>query len=482
MHFMTFPAATRFPNTARLAKLGAWCLGFLWSWGFGIGSLSAAAAPAKPNLIVYLADDHGVDFVGCYGNAAIRTPNIDRLATQGTRFTRVFAASPTCAPSRAAMYSGLYPARNGLMGNHTACRPDVRTLPHYLQPLGYRVVLANKSHIKPESVFPVEMLDATLPRNPANRRVYRAEGLDTAKVDAFLAAHRREHPDQPLCLILADSGPHVVWEKNKIYDPAKLPLPPIMVDTPKTRAALANYYQDITTVDGRVGEVMASLDRHGLTANSLFLYTADQGPEWPHCKWTCYDTGLRVPFLARWPGVLKPGATSDAMLSFVDVLPTFVELAGGQAPAELDGRSFRRVLLGETQAHRDRIFASHTRDGVMNVFPQRAARDSRYKLILNLNPENKWTTHFTKVMGIPDSHGDVYSTWTAAAQTNAAVAKLVQTIERHPRQEFYDTQADPFELNNLIADPAHRDRIAALREQLAAWMKQQGDAGTPEKN
>src|SRR5206468_1302302 len=120
---------------------------------------------------------------------------------------------------------------------------------------------------------------------------------------------------------------------------------------PKTRTALANYYQDITTVDCRVGEVMASLKKHGFEENTLFLYTSDQGPEWPHCKWTVYDTGLRVPFLARWPGVVKPGATCDALVSFVDVLPTFIELAGGQPPADLDGRSFRDVLSGKAPMH-----------------------------------------------------------------------------------------------------------------------------------
>jgi len=455
------------------------CLRIAWLLAM---PLALTAAPARPNLVVFLADDHGVDFVGCYGNAAIRTPNLDALAERGLRFTRMFAASPTCAPSRAAMYSGLYPARNGLMGNHTACRPDVKTLPHYLQPLGYRVVLANKSHIKPESVFPVELLPATLKPDPENKRRFRAEGLDTRKVDDFLAAHRREHPGQPLCLILADNGPHVTWEKNKTYDPARLPLPPIMVDTPKTRTALANYYQDITTVDGRVGEVMASLKKHGFEDNSLFIYTSDQGPEWPHCKWTVYDAGLRVPFLARWPGRVKPGTTTDALVSFVDVLPAFLELAGGKPPASLDGRSFKDILLGQATKFRDHIFASHTRDGDMNVFPQRCIRDARWKLVFNLLPENKWTTHFTKVMDIPDSHGDVYATWVEKAKTDPATAKFIEKLEHHPREEFYDTQADPFELKNLIDDPAQRERTTNMRDKLAAWMRQQGDAGLPEKN
>jgi arylsulfatase A-like enzyme len=439
----------------------------------------ASASTARPNFIVYLADDHGVDFVGCYGNRAIRTPSIDALAAQGARFAAVFAASPTCAPSRAAMYSGLYPARNGLMGNHTQSRADLKTLPHALGALGYRVVLANKSHVKPESAYPFEVIQATLPRDPRHPRKYRAEGLDTAAIDRFLREHRRDKPDQPLCLFLADNGPHVTWEPNKIYDPAALPVPPIMVDTPKTRAALANYYQDITSVDQRVGRVLASVREHGYEMDTLFIYTADQGPEWPHCKWTVYDTGLRVPFIARWPGRIEPGSTRAALVSLIDLMPTFIDLAGGSVPADLDGRSFKDVLLGRTERHRDRVFASHSRDGQMNVFPQRCVRDDRYKYVLNLHPDRKWTTHFTLVEGIPGSHKDVYDSWLARATEDPAAARLVQLIERHPGQELYDTHADPYELDNLADRPEHRERVERFRAELEAWRKQQNDPIEP---
>ncbi len=432
--------------------------------------------PRRPNIILYLSDDHGVDFVGCYGNEVIHTPNIDALAREGLRFTRAFAGSPTCSPSRAILFTGLYSARNGTMGNHTDCRPDLKSLPSYLQALGYRVVAANKTDVRPKSVFDWEVLRATLPKNPAINRRYRAEGLDPRQVDAFLAAHRREHPNQPLCLLLGDDGPHVVWEKNRIYDPAQLPLPPIMVDTPKTRRALANYYQDITTVDTRVGEVMASLKRHGFWgANTMVIYTTDQGAEWPHCKWTCYDTGLRVPFIVCWPGVVPAGATTDAMISFADLTPLFVELAGGQPVPDLDGSSFKDVLIGKTSQHHAFIFASHTGDGTMNMFPQRCVRDPRWKLIFNLKPENKWTTHFTKVMVIPDSHGEVYQTWVAKARTDPTAAKLLNTIEHHPRWELYDTANDPYELNNLIAQGKNAERVTVLKQRLIAWLKQQQD-------
>jgi len=306
-----------------------------------------ASADDRPHIVMYLSDDHGIDFVGCYGNEAIQTPNIDRLAEQGCRLTQMYAASPTCAPSRSVLYTGLYPARNGAMGNHTQTRADVRSLPHYLKPLGYRVVLANKSHVKPAKAFPFEYLPATLPKNPRQPRRYRREGLDVERVDQFLCEHKQEHPDQPLCLILADNAPHVTWEKNRTYAPEAIPLPPYIVDTPVTRQAMANYWQDITTMDARLGRVMESLEQQGYADNTLLIYTTDQGAEWPKSKWTVYDTGIHVPFIARWPRQLDAGSTNDALLSFVDFAPTLVDIAGGEPPDDIDGQSFLPILTGE---------------------------------------------------------------------------------------------------------------------------------------
>ena len=434
----------------------------------------SARAPDRPNIMLFLSDDHGADFVGCYGNPAVRTPNIDRLARDGMKFNRVFAASPTCSPSRAAMFTGLWPQRNGTMGNHTECRPGIKTLPDYLQPLGYRVVAANKTDLRPRSAFGWEWLPATLPTDPKFRR-YRDEGLDTRKVDQFLAEHVRDHPAQPLCLLLGDNGPHVVWETNKIYDPAVLPMNPLLVDTPKTRLALANYYQDITTMDGRVGEVLASLERYGLATNLLFIYTTDQGAEWPRCKWTLYDSGLRVPFIARWSGVLKPGSESGALISLVDLTPTFVALAGGQPPAGIDGMSFSDVLLGRKNAFRQELFVSHTGDGTMNMFPQRGIRDTCYKFIVNLHPERDWTTHFTKVAGIANSHAEVWNTWLEKAKTNPVAAHLVTLIVHHPAEELFNTRADPYELTNLVDHAEMKSITERLRQRLARWRQEVGD-------
>ncbi|MHC4542590.1 MAG: sulfatase family protein [Planctomycetota bacterium] len=388
-----------------------------------VASLGARDNPRRrrPNIVMFISDDHGIDFVGCYGNKDIQTPSIDAMAKDGALFTNMFAASPTCAPSRSVLWTGLYPARNGCMGNHTVCRDDITALPTYLRRLGYRVALMHKFHAKPrEEVFNFEYIGANLPRNPEHRRTYRREGLDTAAVDAFLAEHAQSRPDTPLCLIVADSSPHVTWEPNKIYDAAKLNLPAFIADTELTRKAMANYYQDITTMDKRLGQVRAALKKHGFEDNTLFIYTTDQGSEWPHSKWTVYDTGLHVPFIAVWPDKIKPGSVCEAMISFVDVTPTFIDISGGKPPDAIDGKSFLNVLQGKAKTFRETIYATHTRDGNMNVFPQRCVRDRQYKYVLNLNPENVWTTHFTKVPGIPESHKEVWDTWVEKAGKSEA--------------------------------------------------------------
>ncbi len=430
----------------------------------------------RPNIVMFISDDHGIDFLGCYGNKDVQTPNIDALAREGMLFTNMFAASPTCAPSRSVLWTGLYPAHNGCMSNHSTCRSDITALPTYLRQSGYRVVLANKYHAKPrEEVFNFEYIRAGLPRNPDNRRTYRREGLNTKDLDSLLSEHTKMQPHKPLCLIAADSSPHVTWEPNKIYDPKKLELPAFIVDTELTQRAMANYYQDITTMDNRVGEIKSMLKKHGLWDNTLLIYTTDQGSEWPHSKWTLYDAGIHVPFIAVWPGRIKAGSVCNAMISFVDITPTFIDIAGGRQPMGLDGKSFLNVLMRKTKSFRNYIHASHTADGNMNVFPQRCVRDSRYKYILNLNPERTWTTHFTKVPGIPESHKQVWDTWVEKAKTDSEAAKIVNINERHPQDELYDIQTDPHELNNIAEKFEMRPILVKMREKLKKWLATQGE-------
>ena len=164
------------------------------------------------------------------------------------------------------------------------------------------------------------------------------------------------------------------------------------------------------------------------------------------------------------------------MISFVDILPTFIDVAGGQPPQEMDGHSFRDVLLGDTTTFRDKIYATHTRDGNMNVFPQRCVRDRKYKYVLNLKPENIFTSHFTQVEGIPDSHGEIWKTWVEKAKSAPEAARLIYLIQHHPVEELYDLEADPYEFSNLAFVPEMRPTLEKMRMDLKQWMKSQDDS------
>jgi N-sulfoglucosamine sulfohydrolase len=427
----------------------------------------------RPHIVLFVADDYSWHDCGPYGAAAagVRTPNLDRLAREGMTFRYAFCTSPTCGPSRASLYTGLMPFAHGAHANHSLVRDDVRTLPHYLAPLGYRVIIAGKTHIGPRAAFPFEYLSEANVPPPGKDHVLWTD-LDVGVIDRLVATHDRAV--RPLCLVIGAHSPHVYWPDARGYDAATVPLPPYLLDTPETRAAAARYYTDVTHLDDQVGRVLASLEAHGYADETLFLFTADHGTQWPLAKWNLYDAGIRVPLLAWWPGRVPAGATTDALVSLVDVLPTLLDTAGERPPSELDGRSMLPLLLGGADRHRDVVFASHTGDGKMNCAPMRCARTSRYKYILNLAPQVPFTTHISE--GMPDDGLDYWQSWLRrAAVGDAAAIQLVDRYRHRPPEELYDVAVDPYELRNLAADPAHSAAPRELREAVSRWRVEQGE-------
>jgi N-sulfoglucosamine sulfohydrolase len=428
-------------------------LGRLWA---GDGH-AAASEPKKVNIVVFMADDHGYLDSTVYGSKQVRTPNMARIARAGATFTHMFVASPSCAPSRAALLTGRMPARNGAEANHAAPHASIVTLPIYLRRLGYTVAAFGKvAHYKMADRFGFDHID---PKHA------------TEAVRNFLKTH---DPAKPLCLLVGTHNPHVPWPEPKDYDPAKLKPPPDCVDTPATRAYLARYYTAVTQMDQELGEIYDLVRAH-FHDDVLFLYLSDHGAQWPFGKWNLYDAGIRVPLLAVWPGRIAPGSRVDAMISSVDVLPTFVELAGGPVLQGLDGRSFAKVLRGEAKEHRSEIYATHTNDGRFNVYPIRCLRTRGFAYILNLHPDWAHTTHID--LAQPKDGLSYWLSWKAAAQKDPAAAALVKRYHERPREELYDVASDPWQLKNLASDPANAERLKSMRAQLADWMKAQGDEG-----
>ncbi|MEM8911777.1 MAG: sulfatase [Planctomycetota bacterium] len=415
----------------------------------------------RPNIVVYLSDDHSQFDSSLYGNANIPTPHFERLAADGMTFTHAFVASPSCAPSRAAMLTGLMPARNGAEANHTYPKPGTRSLIQDLRAAGYEVAAFGKvAHGGPRQVkrYGFDHIGS-------GKTIERVR----AEVKTYLELRRSK---QPLCLFVGTTNPHVSWTSPTTFDPSKVEFPPHHLDTPATRQHRAAYYQEIKELDAFLGE-LRTIAADWLGNELLFIHTSDHGSQWPFGKWNLYDYGIRVPFIAAWRGSIPAATTADAMISWIDLLPTLLEIGGAAVSDDLDGRSFADVLLGKSQQHREAIYTTHTGDGVMNIFPMRSIRTRQWKLIHNLHPEFAHTNH-------SDLHrkpmaGAYWTEWVDRAKTDERAEQIVNRYYQRPEWQLFHVSEDRWEQTNLIDEPACAQRVAELKERLRKWMSSQGD-------
>jgi uncharacterized sulfatase len=425
-----------------------------------LGSLltSTARAAEQTNLLFIIADDCTFRDIGCYGGQAY-TPNIDKLATEGMRFTHCFQCAPMCSPTRHNIYTGQYPIKTGAYPNHTETFEHVKNITHYLKPLGYRVALSGKTHIGPRQLFTFEYSGN---KNP-----------DMKAVDKLFGECVQNQT--PFCLFACSNEPHTPWNKGdpSRYPPTKIKLPPYIPDTPTVRDGYSRYLAEITYYDDQVGQLISLLDKHKLAENTLVVVVSEQGNSMPFAKWTCYDNGLQSAMIARWPGKVKAGSVSGAMVEYVDVTPTFVDVAGGDLAVELDGRSFLDVLMGKATEHKSHVFGEMTTHGIINgnaCYPIRSVRSRTHKLILNLQHDQEFTNACTKSAEFVSM---VKAAEAGDEQAKAAVARY----QHRPAVELYDVVADPLEMNNLADQAKYASTIADLRQELHAWMESQGDKG-----
>lgn len=421
-------------------------------------------AASKPNLVIFISDDHTAKDSSVYGSAEIRTPNMKRIADAGVVFDRAYAVSPTCAPSRAAFLTGMMPARNGSEANHVAPRAELKKLPAYLKEQGYEVVAFGKvGHYKQTKDYGFDQSS------------YSGFHEDAAVPEALKWLEARQS-DKPLCLLVGTNWPHVPWPQKAAeeYDPQKIGIPENHVDTSATRGARARYCTAVSIMDRELGDVY-DLSRRKFGDDLFFLHFSDQGAQWPFAKWTLYEEGIRVPMIAVWPGHAKPGTRSDAMVALVDVLPTVVEVVGGNTPEGIDGRSFAGVLVEKSKEHRDRIYTTHSGDGNFNVYPMRSLVERRWKYILNLHPEFRFGTHITKT---GEAGSRYWESWIEKGNDDPDAANAVRRYQERPREELYDLEADLSEQRNLATDPGHKERLERMRADLEKWMVDQGDKRT----
>jgi N-sulfoglucosamine sulfohydrolase len=439
---------------------------------FFLFTLSLAAEPLRPNVLIIIGDDCTYNDLPIYGGVNAHTPHLDKLAAEGLTFNRAYLSAAMCQPCRAELYTGQYPQRNGCAWNHSACRPGTQSLPHYLAPAGYRTGIAGKVHVAPKASFPFEDVpgfDANSVRSPTRAH-------DLAGVREFISREKA----QPFCLVVGLTEPHVPWvmgDRTR-YPTDQLKLPKNLANTLKTREDFAAYLAEITSMDAQVGELLHELESSGVAEDTLVLFTSEQGSQFPGNKWTCWDTGLHTALIARWPGKVTANSRTDALVQYADILPTLLELASVSTDARLDGSSFAGVLRGTASQHRDYVYAVHNNIPEGPAYPIRSVSDGEWRYIRNLTPGEIFIEkHLMGLLGGATAHNAYWPSWMATAVDDPHTYQLVKRYLHRPAEELYHTAVDPAEMTNLATSQEHQAIKMKLSAALDRWMESQGDPG-----
>ncbi|ULT43221.1 sulfatase-like hydrolase/transferase [Niabella defluvii] len=271
--------------------------------------------------------------------------------------------------------------------------------------------------------------------------------------------------------------PHVPWFPNRDFDPSQLKLPPYLANTRETRQALAAYYQSIGEADKMLGEVMQALNRTGEAGNTVFIFVADQGAQFPGAKWTVYDQGIRVPLLVRWPGKTSKGAISNALVSLVDLTPTLIDIAGGSEIKELDGHSFKNVLLGKAATHHPYIFAETSMEPHFwyNYTPSRTVITADgFQYIKNYHPGLRFITHIDQV----ERNEFYFDSWVQKAATDPTTKFLLNRYSYRPPEELFNLNNDRVSFKNLATNTTYQNKLKELSALLKKELQRQGETET----
>lgn len=446
------------------------------------GLCSASAADRPPNILFLLSDDHSYPFLSCYGDTNVRTPTLDRLASEGMKLHRFFTAAPQCVPSRAALLTGRSPVAARMTRFSSPLPVNEITFPELLRAeAGYFTGICGRSyHLDGSGNRAGQSIGALLEKHDLRTFVRRVDFLNPcpdAEVPAQLEDFLRQKPaDKPFCMWANFSDPHHVWNAPSEFrpDPAKLKLPAHWPDLPGMRAQLADYCAEVNHLDSTIAKVLAVLEGQKLLDSTLIVFTGDNGAALPHGKGSLYDPGSNVPMVVRWPGRIKAGSESHELLSGEDLAPTLLAAAGLKPHPNMSGINFMPVLTGGEHTPRKYVFVERGPHGSAPVTVSmsnsgydlaRAVRSDRYKFIYNCTP---WIPY-----GPVDSAGGAAWKEIKAADSSGQLSEGVKrTYFTTPRPvyELYDLKADPSELNNLSGQAELVEVERELRYALAEKM------------
>lgn len=427
----------------------------------------------QPNILFIVAEDASQD-LGCYGNAHVTTPNLDLLASQGARFRNAYTTYSVSSPSRGSIFTGLYAHQNGQIGLAThkyEMFPGIKTLPMYMKEVGYRTGCLGKIHVNPEERISFDYWDIRS-SNFAKKELWKyaekAEEFINSSNDPFLLMVNfpdSHFPVQPL----VEGRPLEVIGMDEVKESLSF----VGVDSDYMRQNTANYYNCINRLDESVGMLLKALERTGKAENTIIIFISDHGAQFSRGKHSNYEGGLKIPFIIKWPELVPPGEVRDEMISVIDLLPTFIHIAGGEIPRKLPGENLFNLWEDKEHSWRQYLFAGGMGAFPQVHFPRRSVRDERYKLVMNVN-HGKENPHFDMY----SNRIGHFSAGTTEEEIQNASTKVKQgyRVWRFPPQyELYDLQEDPDEWHNLADNPLYAEKLKQLVTVLHDWRKETDD-------
>jgi len=429
------------------------------------GRVEAAASGSRPNILWLIAEDLGPHLT-CYGTKEVWTPNLDGLAAAGVRYTSFFTTAPVCSPSRSAFMTGMYQTTIGAH-NHRSHRDD-----GYRLPGGVRVL---SDWIRDAGYFTANIRE--LPDDFGFKGTGKTDwnfAYSGNPFDSGRWSDLKNH--QPFYAQVNFQETHRAFHAPKRADPNRVELPLWTPDHPVARVDWAQYLDAATELDRKVGLILKQLESDGLAGNTIVVFFGDNGEAHVRGKQFCYDSGLHVPLIVRWPAALpvprrfERGTTDDRLLAAIDLAPTMLSLAGAPKPAKMEGE----IFLG-AQAGRPRQYVFGARDRCdETVFRFRTVRDARYRYIRNFTPDRPF-------LQSNEYKEKEYPVWnllkTLNAESRLTAIQAALCAPTMPEEELYDLQSDPDEVTNLAKMQNYRAVLKRLRTALERWIEDTNDQG-----
>lgn len=453
-----------------MKKAGAASAGLALT-GCAILPSEAASSDDRPNILFAIADDWSYPHAGVYGDNVVKTPNFDRIASEGALFARSYCAAPTCTASRAGALTGQATHRLQEGANLYGTLPSrFKVYPDILEQAGYFVGFTGKGW------GPGSPEGSGRTRNPA--------GPAFKSFDEFLA---QVPEDKPFCFWFGSLYPHRAYESGSGaksgMKPEDVRVPGFLPDTPEVRDDILDYYYEVQLFDQQVGELLRALEASGRAKNTLVVVTSDNGMPFPHSKANLYDIGVHMPLAIRWPGKVKPGRKVDDFVSHTDFAPTFLEAAGLKPPPDMTGKSLVGVLTNGRSLRREAIFFERERHANVRAgdlsYPMRGVRTKEFHYVWNPLPD-RWPAGDPirpgAAMGFGDIDGGPTKNLVVRHSEDEAVSKYFHlACDKRPEEELFDLKNDPWQLDNVAGKPEYAAAREKMRAMLDKWMKDTAD-------